>query len=79
MLVEGVIDADGETITHPSVQAPVVKEFVINYPNEFGLADLKRMFELESVAITPRINLRFAPASLEPVAAIESKLAKRHT
>src|SRR4051794_31367271 len=73
-----MIDADGEAIAHPIVQAPVVKHFVIDHPNEFCLTDLEWMFELQPVAITPRVDLRFAPASLEPVATIESELAEWH-
>ena len=78
MLVEGVIDADGEAIAHPIVKHRVVKELVIYQPNKFGLADFERMLELKSVAISPCIKLRFAPPSLDPVATIKSKLAERH-
>ena len=34
------------------------------------------MFELNSIAITPGINLRIAPTSLEPVARIHGEFAE---
>src|ERR1041385_5841198 len=78
VFIEGVADADGETIADPIVQTPVIKELIVDHPYEFRLADFKRMFELQPVAITPGVNLRLAPAPLEPVARIESEFTERH-
>src|SRR5437762_9767185 len=68
MLVEGVARADGGTVAYPIAHAPVIKDLIRNEPHELCLLDLEWMLQPHAIAIAPRIDLRLAPSTLEPVA-----------
>src|SRR3954467_13957412 len=60
------------------MKAPVIKELVGNKPRKLCLVNLKRVIELDSIAIAPGINLRVSPAPLKPVASIQSEFSERY-
>ena len=59
------------------MQAPVVKHFIRNKPGEFPSAHLERVLDLQTIAVSPRVDLRRAPATFEKIAIADSKLAGR--
>ena len=79
MFVEGVIGPDRKSVPHPVMLAPVVEDFVSDIPREIRFLNHKRMFDLAANAIAPGIDLRLAPAALEPVAFHQRELASRKT
>src|SRR5438128_2180541 len=78
MLVELAAYADGETIAHPLIDAPVIEDFVRYEPAELCIAEFERVLNLQAVTIACADTLRVAIAPLEPVAVGECELAKRH-
>src|SRR6266550_1488466 len=72
-----MIGAKRKPVAHPIVLAPVIKHFVCDIAGELRVVDLEWMFELHAVAITPGINLRRAPAALNPVAIDQGELLNR--
>src|SRR5260221_10982083 len=79
MLIEGMVGAKRKPVAHPIVLAPVIKHFVCDIAGELRVVNLEWMFELQAVAIKPGINLRRAPAALNPVALDQSERLKRKT
>jgi len=57
--------------------APVVKDFVRDIPGELRFLNRERMLDLAANAIAPGIDLRLAPAALEPVTLDQRELAGR--
>src|SRR5439155_2241415 len=76
MLIEGVVRANGESVSHPVVLAPIVENLVRNKTGELSFPNGKRMLDLTASAIAPGIDLRVAPAALEPVT-LEGEFAGR--
>lgn len=75
MLIEGVVRANGDSVSHPVVLAPIVENLVRNIPGELSFPDGKRMLDLTANAIAPGIDLRVAPAALEPVTLDQGEFA----
>ena len=79
MFVEGMTSAHGEPVPHPVMQAPVVEYFLRHEPGELRFLNLERMLDLNSVAVTPGVNLRLAPAALKPVSIDQREFFDRHS
>ena len=77
MFIEGVVRSDRESIAHPVMQAPIVENLIRDITGELSFPDHKRMLDLAANAITPGIDLRLAPAPLEPVAFDQRELSSR--
>src|SRR2546423_14387882 len=75
VLVEGVARGDGCPGAYPVVHAPVIKDLFRNEPDEFRFLDLEWMLQPHAIAIAPRIDLRLAPPSLEPIAIAKRELS----
>ena len=58
MLIEGMARANGESVSHPIIQTPVVEYLVGHITGELRLVNFEWMFQLHSVAIAPGVNLR---------------------
>jgi len=72
-LIKGVTGAYGKSISHPRIDAPVIKDLVGDKTIEPGSADFEWMLDLEPVAIPCGVNLRMANAALKKVSIAQDK------
>ena len=75
MFIEGVVRANGDSVSHPVMLAPIVENLVRNKTGELSFPDGKRMLDLTANAIAPGIDLWVAPAALEPVTLDQGEFA----
>ena len=73
VLVKWLDDTCGESIPDPIVKAPVIKDFITGKHREFYSVWSNRMFDLEPVAISSRVNLGHTYAPLDKVSITETK------
>src|SRR5258705_6576148 len=78
MFVESMTDAAAKTIPGPNVQTPIVEHFVGNKPGKLFLIHREWMLDLGAISVAPGIDLRFAPASFEPISIRDSKFPHRN-
>src|SRR5258705_11922349 len=68
-----------ETISHPRVEAPVVKSLLGNKSIQLYLRRTDGVFDLQPVAITCGVSSRMTKPALKEIAITQCKVAQRET
>src|ERR1051325_10470809 len=77
VLIESMVGSYRESVPHPIMHTPIVKNFVRNIAGKLRFVDGERALNLGAHTIAPGVNLRLAPTSLEPVTLNEAEFPNR--